>query len=516
MSWLRRLPALPLLLLLVLALSGSNCPLANDEGSQPPPDDTEDCDDVYIDGFGASAIVSTGGAWSAAWHIQDGLPPFSAAVAAGALPEGVQVTVEGDTLRLSGSPLEDGIFQATLRVTDSCAGSRPDDVTVKLTVIDPGSCPPLAYLGLDRSILTLGAYVGVHFQLEGGFGHRDAEVVSGMLPPGLGLAGGDLLLGTPSAVGVYDFRLRFSDDCPDGGSSVEADISIEVSADFCEPLTTRPLVPDVAVVGEPFGVSLFIGLGVEPFTFELLDPENLPPGLAQSEVNSNVVHGTPTQAGVYTYVMRVTDGCPLGAQVLDQPCTITVLPAAGECEPLQAGALDVATAVRGEPYAGSFPISGGTPPYRVSFGVGQLPLGITQDSSGGNHLVGRPVFAGVYDIAGTVRDFCPYGDQELPVTLTLTVTDPGGGCAPLVYADTPLPVAHVDAPYDYTLPVTGGEGQRSWTLLEFAAPAMEFVDGRIVGTPFASGTFPLECYVIDSCPGEPGYVYISTTLTIEP
>ena len=45
MSWLRRLPALPLLLLLVLALSGSNCPLANDEGSQPPPDDTEDCDD---------------------------------------------------------------------------------------------------------------------------------------------------------------------------------------------------------------------------------------------------------------------------------------------------------------------------------------------------------------------------------------------------------------------------------------------------------------------------------------
>jgi hypothetical protein len=70
-----------------------------------------------------------------------------------------------------------------------------------------------------------------------------------------------------------------------------------------------PIVPAIlpeGTVGQPYTLQLTVNGGQAPFTFTLTPGSpDLPPGLSLS--SDGIISGTPTQAGTYTFVLRVTD-----------------------------------------------------------------------------------------------------------------------------------------------------------------------------------------------------------------
>ena len=140
---------------------------------------------------------SQGSGYSQTQSASGGLDPYTFAVTAGALPDGLSLSAEG---LISGSPTTGGSFDFTLTATDAnlCTGSRAYSIIVcaPFSVL-PASLPPgqpaVAY---SQSLSTSGGVAPYTF-----------AVTDGALPPGLTLSSAGLLAGSPSATGVYGFTV---------------------------------------------------------------------------------------------------------------------------------------------------------------------------------------------------------------------------------------------------------------------------------------------------------------------
>jgi hypothetical protein len=218
-------------------------------------------------------------------------------------------------------------------------------------------------------------------------------------------------------------------------------------------------------------------------------------------------------SGDFAFTMRSTDSCPNGPQMIEELCTITVLPGVGTCATLAVLEIEPSSTVVGEDYLGTLIITGGVPPLSIFWTQASLPPGlfIRDDGLG---LEGRPLFPGTYTLDCTVYDHCPYEEQSVYTTLSLTVLPGGADCPPLVYDDAALPTGLLSQPYSYTLNVTGGEPPLTWSLIELTAPGLTFANGALSGTPTQIGEFTLRCYVYDHCEPDPQAVYVEKYLVV--
>jgi outer membrane protein assembly factor BamB len=98
-------------------------------------------------------------------------------------------------------------------------------------------------------------------------------------------------------------------------------------------------------------------------------------------------------------------------------------------------------------YAGRFPLSGGTPPYRFSIVEGKLPEGIALDAAAGT-LAGTAAESGVYEMVVAVTDANGHVARR-------TFTVEMAGTLQLA-SDEPLPEAMVGFPYEHHLDAEGG------------------------------------------------------------
>ncbi|MEL6186049.1 MAG: Ig domain-containing protein [Myxococcota bacterium] len=146
-------------------------------------------------------------------------------VIGGALPGGLALDPTGQPNGiLRGTPTAAGPFNFTARAEDSRA--RRNSAQYSLEVVQ--NCLPVVDI-VAQTLPPADPGVGyeVLLQARGGAGSFTWSVVSGSLPPGLGLQAGGRIMGTPRTAGTYSFRVEARDS---GGSFDQEDFVIVVGA----------------------------------------------------------------------------------------------------------------------------------------------------------------------------------------------------------------------------------------------------------------------------------------------
>jgi hypothetical protein len=134
-------------------------------------------------------LAASGGTGSYTWSL-----------VTGTLPSGIILTTGG---LLTGTPVVSGSFPITVQAS-SGGGSAQRQFTLTVNAAQQ----PVTIGAATPPGGTTGAAYSAQLGATGGTGTYVWTVVAGTLPPGIGLGGGGLLAGTPTAAGSYTFTVR--------------------------------------------------------------------------------------------------------------------------------------------------------------------------------------------------------------------------------------------------------------------------------------------------------------------
>jgi hypothetical protein len=232
----------------------------------------------------------------------------SAAVISGAAPPGV-VPLACPTSGMSrvwmvGTPAAVGVYTYTVRVTRNDATTF--DVDLVHTIALVGGCP---LIGITPASPLDDVFVAepVSILLAAANGVApytwDVPDYSDPIPAGLALSSGGLLSGAATAAGAYTFTVRATDanGCP---GVIVYSLTVLVP----DPIVVFP-VPPLAdgVRREVYDGAQFTATGgiLGPYDFTITAGD-LPPGLVLATTGE--LAGLITQAGLYTFTVRATDG----------------------------------------------------------------------------------------------------------------------------------------------------------------------------------------------------------------
>jgi uncharacterized protein (TIGR03437 family) len=245
---------------------------------------------------------------------------------------------------------------------------------------------------------------------------------------------------------------------------------------------TAPLAPSISFstgsVSTTTGGSVSAGFsvsgGTAPYSFSL---SGQPSGVV---LGSGSLGGSPTQAGVFTATVTVTDA---NSNVASASITINVLG-------LTTTALPNGTT--GQPYAVSLGAAGGTGSY--SFSATGLPSGLSLTSYG--YLAGTVKTAGTYPLSVTVSS----GGLSAIGTLGLTIAQPQALSISQVSGFVTGASGTVDVAYSQTLAATGGVPPYTWSMLSGTLPPGLTLNaaGIVSGTPTDPGSFSFVVQVGDT------------------
>ena len=153
-----------------------------------------------------------------------------------------------------------------------------------------------------------------NFFLSGGAAPYTWSLVTGHFPPGLSLTtccndprdANDELVGTPATTGTYTFTMRVSDY---NGDQATQQFTVTIDPPLQVPTTALPS----GTVGVPYSYDLDNSAqgGLPPYNWFVVNNINeLPPGLTLDTTPpdfNNLLDGTPTQAGTFSFPMQVQD-----------------------------------------------------------------------------------------------------------------------------------------------------------------------------------------------------------------
>ena len=178
--------------------------------------------------------------------------------------------------------------------------------------VDPNQ--PLAVVlpavGSTLSPGMVGGAYAQNFFLSGGAAPYTWSLASGQLPPGLALRtfsdprdANDELAGTPVTAGTSTFTMRLTDY---NGQQATQQFTLTIDP----PLQITGTMP-AGTVGKPYSHDLIATGGAPPYSWFVVNNINeLPPGLTLDSTApdfNNVLAGTPSQAGTFSFPMEVQD-----------------------------------------------------------------------------------------------------------------------------------------------------------------------------------------------------------------
>ncbi len=145
------------------------------------------------------------------------------------------------------------------------------------------------------------------------------KVISGKLPDGLKMADSygvqsTVITGTPTRVQTTTFTVRVQDQT---GHTATRTFTLTINPARPLVITNQSSTLTAGTVGSSYATSLFADGGTRPYRWSIVAGQ-LPPGL---RLSNNVISGTPTTAGTFTFTARVTDN---GGQQASQQFTITI------------------------------------------------------------------------------------------------------------------------------------------------------------------------------------------------
>lgn len=145
-----------------------------------------------------------------------GVPPYTFAITAGALPDGL--TLDPATGEISGIPTVAGTFPFTVEVTDDEDNTAEVECSITISgMLIVCDNPPVGIVGT----------LYVHdFPVEGGTPPYGFEIIAGSVPPGLTLdPDSGEISGIPTINGIFPFTVRVTDS-EDNTAEVECSITI--------------------------------------------------------------------------------------------------------------------------------------------------------------------------------------------------------------------------------------------------------------------------------------------------
>lgn len=192
------------------------------------------------------------------------------------------------------------------------------------------------------------------------------------------------------------------------------------------------------------------------------------------------IHGTPTQAGDFTFTLQPP--CEASATTF----TIKVFGTSNLPISPSAGALPSGSVGNG--YSQTVTASGGTAPYSYAVTSGSLPAGLSLNLSTGA-ITGTPTTPGSYNFNITATDntglstrTVAYSIQINPAPVTLTMT-PGNGL---------WPGSVVGSYYSRTVTASGGTGPYTYAVTSGSLPvglSLDPTTGVVSGTPTTANTY---------------------------
>ena len=325
----------------------------------------------------------------------NGRPPYTWALISGSLPSGLSMNAAGV---ISGIPSVFGQFPIAVRATDSIGAAAVASFT--LTVVsDIEQLRVISNGALDQG--STGVDYAYQLLFAGGVPPRtwDTHPVTGSFPPGLSLSGGGVISGKPTQVGTFTFTVRLTDGAqPTPTTVVSQPLQITVIPGPLVIVTTGGLPNGTVNAAYPLFTLQKLG-GASPYTWALASG-SLPPGILLDPA-TGVIAGTPTQAGTFSFAVRLTDSQPVS--VTSGTLSITIAPplvitTTGD---LTGGRVNI-------DYSYQLVATGGRTPYTwaLATGSGPLPAGLTLNASTGV-ISGRPTATGTFAFTVSVTDTTP-------------------------------------------------------------------------------------------------------------
>lgn len=223
-------------------------------------------------------------------------------------------------------------------------------------------------------------------------------------------------------------------------------------------------------------------VGGRPDFAWLIDSGSLPPGLSLAQTGS--ISGTPTTAGTFNFVVKVTDANSSSAT---KPLTLIVKSAA----PLTITVTQLPRGSVGTPYSQNIGATGGQTPYTWTIQSGNLPDGLALNQNG--------VISGTPERAVTTSFVLKLTDAvsaSVSATLSLTINP----AVQLLSIETQsLADGVVSEDYSQTLVAAGGSSPYRWDLKSGKLPDGLLLSeaGVITGAPAAAGEVSFEIRVTD-------------------
>jgi hypothetical protein len=426
-----------------------------------------------------------GQAYSEAVVASGGVTPHAFSVSGGTLPPGLQLATDGV---LSGTPSNAGTFSFTIQATDSSQPAQVATRSYSLTVLSSSTETPLRITTTTLPTGTTGQPYSAQLMASDGAPPYSWSLDAGsMLPPGLVVDAAGAISGTPTTSGQYTFNIIVVDtSVPQQSASAALSVIIQTVG---ATLTINTASLPNATVGIAYSQQLAATGGTAPYVWSVTGG-GLPPGLSLS--TGGLLDGSPTTAGTFNFTVQVADASN-PQQVAQRSFTLTVNAPAGALN-ITTAALPAATA--GTLYSQQLSAAGGIPPYAWAVIGGALPAGISLSTGG--LLSGTPTVAGSYSFTIQVTDSgMPAQVASRQYTFTV-LSNPSSGVALLT---TALPQATAGIMYTAQLTAAGGTTPYTFSVSAGSLPpglTLNASDGRISGTPTASGAFGFNIRVEDA------------------
>ena len=258
------------------------------------------------------------------------------------------------------------------------------------------------------------------------------------------------------------------------------------------PLTISLTPLPQGVVGSAYTGTLAATGGTSPYTWSITTGQ-LPAGLSLA-ASTGIISGTPTASGSYSFGVTVVDS-EASPQSASTTVTLSVVAAQTASAPtaLSIGTSSLPSGTIGSAYSTSLIASGGTAPYTWSFVSGNIPAGLSLNTSTGL-LSGTPTTTGTGTFTVAVAD-SESPAQTKSVTLSIVI-------APVSLAITTSSVSSgsIGSAYSSLLQANGGIAPYTWSITAGSLPAglsLGATTGIISGTPTAIGTTNFTATVAD-------------------
>jgi len=369
-----------------------------------------------------------------------GQPPLKYSIAAGSLPNGLQLTPDGV---ISGTANTAGNYAFSVKATDNCSyknESVPQSFSLvvhcnPLEITSPSELPS-AVVGNKYSYLFMGS---------GDDGLN--PIIDGSLPPGI-IAKRGAISGVPTKPGKYSFTMTLTDNCVGTIRSKQQSFSLTVEPPFelqppIQPLL-KPQVPldklrptdscgttpltiiqsplQSGTVNQLYSYTLQTSGGQAPITFSP-DPQSPLPAWLNLNPTTGVISGTPRTAGNYTFKIWAQDSCPNSPQRVQGTFTLTIANPPVPCEPLTITSSQLLTPPGkvNQAYSYTLQTSGGQAP--ITFSPDRqfkLPKWLNLNPTTGV-ISGTPPAAGLYTFKVWAQDSCPTVVQKISQSFTMMV-----------------------------------------------------------------------------------------------